>query len=147
HEKRHALHFRGQRETQHDPALPVRAEPLEGPPFVTDPAVVVEHLQQPFVALRPGVGALLRFLDDLAGIVGCAHIERQQREPEQTNLHHLTHATRRSAEAFALRCRPYLTHPTYLTYLTYPTYLTYLTYLTYYATHATHLAHLTYLPF
>ena len=71
-EQRDAFHLGGRREPQHRLALAVRAEPLERPSLVDDLALGVEHLQQAFVALRRGVGPLLRFVDDLARVVGGA---------------------------------------------------------------------------
>ena len=80
-QQRDALHFGRRREAQHRLALAVRAEPLERPALVGDLALRVEHLQQPFVALRFGVGPLLRFLDDLPRVVGRAHGYHEGRAP------------------------------------------------------------------
>jgi hypothetical protein len=105
-EQRDALHLGRRGEAQHRLALAVRAEALDRPALVADLALGVEHLQQPFVALRFRIGPLLGFVDNLRALSARRHC-REQRELQGSRLrsnegpHDPFHPT------FALRLRAF----------------------------------------
>src|SRR5581483_8665152 len=71
---------------QHGLALAVGSQAFETPSLVGDLALRVEDLEEPFVALRGGVRALLRFVDDLPCVLR-GHTRERQPQHERALRH------------------------------------------------------------
>ena len=102
-----ALDLGGRGEAQDRFAVAVRADPIVGPPLVADLPLRVEHLEHALVALGLGVRAVLRFLDDVPGVVGGARNRRRTAEPRQHDSTDQQAAHGTSCSVFA--DRPYST--------------------------------------
>src|SRR4051794_28582653 len=91
-EQGHAFHFRRRLEGDDDLALPMRSEPLEAPLLLCFVPALADGLQHSFVTLGLRVGAFLRFIDDLAGVISGERATDQrdyqnERRDDQTFIH------------------------------------------------------------